>query len=221
MPETDAEAVGEIVVDQVTLGAHTLRMAKPKEPGRLLDLESVAQAYDRDQYMPYWAALWPVAKHLGREILSVPWKPGLRAIELGCGLALPGLAAAKAGMAVTFSDYDATALRFAERSAQLNGITDYRLLTLDWRDPPPERYDVIIGSDLTYEERNVAPLVALFVAMLAEGGLIMLADQDRKYAGLLTETLGAHGFVWRAVSFPATPDAGYEVAGTVYWIRRA
>lgn len=221
MPETDAKEVGEIVVDHITLGAHTLQMAKPKEPGKLLDLETVAQAYDRDEYMPYWAALWPVAKHLGREILAMPWRPGLRAIELGCGLALPGLAAAKAGMEVTFSDYDATALRFAERSAQLNGITNYKLLMLDWRDPPPEQYDVIIASDLTYEERNIEPLVALFGKMLADGGMVLLADQDRRYATLLTATLGKHGFIYRTASFAATPDAGYEVSGTVYWIRRA
>src|SRR5689334_16345957 len=104
MPETDPEAIGPTTVDIVRLGDHVLKLARPKEPGRLLDLETVAQAYDKDEYMPYWAALWPVAKWLGRDILSMTWPKGTRALELGCGLGLPGLAALKAGMHVTFSD---------------------------------------------------------------------------------------------------------------------
>src|SRR5689334_16345956 len=80
MPETHPEAIGPTTVDIVRLRDYVLKLARPKEPGRLLDLETVAQAYDKDEYRPYWAALWPVAKWLGRDILSMTWPKGTRAL---------------------------------------------------------------------------------------------------------------------------------------------
>ena len=42
-----------------------------------------------------------------------------RALEVGCGLGLPGIVALSMGLQVTFSDYDACALRFAADEARL------------------------------------------------------------------------------------------------------
>lgn len=220
MPEMAAGDVGPVTIETLRFGRHELKLARPAKPEQLLDLATVSDAYEKDEYMPYWAALWPVAKHLAREILEQTWPSGLRGLELGCGLGLPGVAALKAGIAVTFSDYDATALRFAAESARLNGCPDFKLLMLDWRDPPPETYDVIIASDLTYEERNIEPLVALFKRVLAEDGVVLLADQNRRFADLLTRTLTKNGFVYEAAAFAPSPEDGYEVPGTVYRIRR-
>jgi len=215
MPETDPQAIGPVVVETLRLGRHELRLARPAAPERLLDLGEVADAYDADEYMPYWATLWPVARYLAEVILEEPWaRPGMSAIELGCGLGLPGVAALKAGLAVTFSDYDATALKFSAESARLNGLTAAGLVALDWRCPLATRFDVILGSDLIYEARNLAPVIALFEAMLAPGGLVLLADQNRANAESFKEALTRAGFVYKLRAF-----AG-EVPGTVYWIRR-
>lgn len=220
MPETPLGNVGPVIVETLKFGAFTMQVTRPAEPELLLDLEEVAQAYDKDQYMPYWAAIWPVCKHLAREIRETPWKPGLKALEVGCGLGIPGIAALQAGLHVTFSDYDATALKFAAESARGNGLHDFRLLLLDWRSPPSETYDVIIGSDVVYEERNIEPLVALFKKVLAPGGVAMLADQNRPHADLLTSTLRREGFVSLTKDCIAMPEQGYDVAGRLYWVRR-
>ena len=133
-------------------------------------------AFEEDEYMPYWADLWPAARMLAKVILRETWTPGTQALEIGCGLGLPGIAALSRGLQVTFSDYDACALQFAADNARLNGYQEFGLLHLDWRHPPASlKSPVILASDLIYELRNVVPLVEFIKKVLASGRR-MLAD---------------------------------------------
>jgi len=93
-------------------------------------------------------------------------------------------------------------------------------LLLDWRTPLPETFDLILASDVIYEQRNVAPLVASFSAMLSAGGSIILADQNRPHADELRDELSKSGFAWIAKSIPIDPSQGREVSGTLYQITR-
>jgi predicted nicotinamide N-methyase len=118
--------------------------------------------------------------------MGEPWANGsepLRVLEVGCGLGLAGCAGLARGLNVTFSDVDITALAFAERNAWLNGFNGFRALPLDIRSPRDiGRLDVLIGSDLMYEERLVDPLIALIDAVLEPGGVCLIADPDRRPA---------------------------------------
>ncbi len=58
--------------------------------------------------------------------------PGRRMLEVGCGLGMTGVAALSQGIHVVFSDYDATALRFAAANALEHGFRDFELLPLNW-----------------------------------------------------------------------------------------
>src|SRR5262249_48349651 len=67
---------------------------------------------------PYWAHLWSGALVLAA---AVPEDPG-SVVELGCGLGLPGLVAARRGARVTFVDRAPAALAFVRASAALNRV---------------------------------------------------------------------------------------------------
>ena len=218
MPETSDGDVGPITVETLTLAGRELKLARPASPERLLDLEKVAEAYKHDEYMPYWAMLWPVAKYLASSILTERFPPGKRAIELGCGLGLPGVAGLMAGLDVTFTDYDASALRFSAENAKLNGFPRVRTLAVDWREPPAERFDVVLGSDLIYEARNVEPLVAAIKRLLVKGGIALIADQNRQYAEKFRTALLHEGFEFEPTEFKADKVNGLDVSGTVYKI---
>jgi predicted nicotinamide N-methyase len=219
LPETPQEAVGPVVEDAVIIEGHTYRIRRPGEPDKLLDHPAVLAAFAKDEYMPYWTDLWPAARMLVKVLLHEPWPAGTEILELGCGLGLPGIVALQRGWRVTFSDYDATALRFAAVNARLNGGADFRLLRLDWRHPPAVTYPVILASDLIYEERNVAPLVGVLEAMLAADGVCLLTDQDRKPAPLLRQTLQERGFTFTTQMLRAG-QPGLRVKGTLYRIRK-
>ena len=133
-------------------------------------------------------------------MLREPWSaPGLHALEIGCGLGLPGLAALAHGLRVTFSDYDATALRFVAESARANGFTDFDLLPMDWRWPPEGmQVPVLLAADVAYDVQMFAPLAALIRKLLAPDGVCLMANGDRVQVPVLGETLTAHGMTWES-----------------------
>src|SRR5512137_971911 len=84
---------------------------------RVADLEhhvdrTALLAGDDPPEPPYWAHLWS-----GAVVLAAAIPAGVRSVvELGCGLGLPGLVAARRGARVTFVDRAAVALAFVRAS---------------------------------------------------------------------------------------------------------
>src|ERR1043165_7935883 len=158
-PEAVLGQLGPIIHEKVIVEDHAYWIAHPGESDRLLKHPAVHDAFVRDEYMPYWADLWPASRMLAKAILHESWAAGTVALEVGCGLGLPGVVALSVGLRVIFSDYDACALRFASDNARLNGFDQFETLQLDWRSPPDDlRVPIILASDVVYELRNVAPL---------------------------------------------------------------
>src|SRR5262245_33665457 len=195
MPETPPEAVLETVHDHVLIEDRDFLIERPAASDKLLTHPAVRAAFAADEYLPYWADLWPAARMLAKAVLNEPWPTGLTALEVGCGLGLPGVAALARGLRVIFSDYDATAIRFAADHARLNGFNSFVELAFDWRGPPADlRADVVLASDLTYEARHVEPLVALVERVLNPGGMCLWTDQDRPPAAALKAELARLGW---------------------------
>lgn len=168
-----------------------LSLRVPDNPYALLDLPAVERAFNEDEYMPYWAHLWPAGFMLGQWLIGqarasessprqadipLPPKP---ALEIGCGLAVSGLLAARLGYRVTLSDYDVDALDFARRNAKANGLS-VRVLELDWRVPPAARFPLILAADVLYEQRSHAPVLELLRLSLSSGGLAAICDPCRE-----------------------------------------
>lgn len=219
LPETPVDALGPTVYDQVDLGGHIFKIGRPDESDRLLEHAAVRSTFAVDEYLPYWADLWPAARMLAKVIVRETWPPGLDAFEVGCGLGLPGIAALSVGMRVTFSDCDATALRFAADNARLNGHHDFKLMQLDWRLPPMDlRVPLILASDLLYELRNVDPLVEFIRRVLLPGGLCLMTDQDRVPSYTFREALTAAGLSFTTQHLKAGAPGAKRVKGTLYRI---
>jgi predicted nicotinamide N-methyase len=219
MPETPREALGPLIRDTVIVEERTFIVNRPGESDRLLDHPSVHAAFAADEYIPYWADLWPAARMLAKAILRETWTPGRRALEVGCGLGLPGLTALSVGLHVTFSDYDSTALHFAAENARANGLREFDTLQMDWRYPPDGlQFPIILASDLIYEMRNVAPLVALIKKMLEPDGVCLLTDQDRVPSHVLRDTLAAEGLPFTTKVMRAGEPGGRRLKGTLYRI---
>jgi predicted nicotinamide N-methyase len=136
----------------VRVGEVELSLLRPLSPDALLDEE----AFARNEFLPYWAELWPAASALAA---ALPDMAGLRVVELGCGLGLPSLVAAAGGAEVTASDWAEEAVELLRENAARNGLV-LRVEVRDWREPWPERFDVALAADVLYERRNVEPLLA-------------------------------------------------------------
>ena len=218
-PDVVLDKLGPILRETVIVEGRTFLIDHPGESDRLAKHPAVRAAFECDEYIPYWADLWPASRMLAKAILGEPWTPGTEALELGCGLGLPGIVAMSLGLRVTFSDYDAYALRFAADNARLNGCDGFRTLQLDWRAPPDDlKVPVLLAADLVYELRNVAPLVACIKKLLAPGGLCLLTDVDRVPAAALKEVLHAEGLPYTTKMMRAGEPGGLRSKGTLYRI---
>ena len=146
-----------------------------------------------------------------------------RALEIGCGLGLAGLVAMARGMRVQFSDYDRTPLEFVARSAAENRFDGDRFMTrlLDWRNLPDERFPVILGADVIYEVRLVPLVAGVLAAMLAPGGVGLIASPYRVAAEAFPAVVGSHGLACQAQPATATTEDGRPVAGTIYRVTRS
>lgn len=167
---------------EYSLNEYTLKLTLPDRPDALLEDSEVLAANDRDDYMPYWAYLWPAAIHMSKAVLKADWPAGTRVLELGCGVGLVGVAARVKGCQVVMTDYDGKSVAVAQHNARLNGFEDVETRELDWRTPPNESYAVILGCDLLYEKRNLLPILDLLELMLEPGGTCWLADGGRSVA---------------------------------------
>jgi predicted nicotinamide N-methyase len=213
--------LGPLTRETVFVEDRTFFICRPEYSDGLLDHPDVHAAFDADEYMPYWADLWPAARMLAKAVLHEAWTPGIEALEVGCGLGLPGVVALARGLRVIFTDYDPCALRFAADNARFNGFEDFRTLQLDWRNPPADwRVPVILGSDLIYELRNVEPLVAFVKQVLAPAGVCLLTDQDRIPSHAFKATLDSQGLAYTTKTMHAGEPGGRRLKGTLYRITR-
>jgi predicted nicotinamide N-methyase len=184
--------VTELREDLVTVGARELRVVRPSDAAELIDEEE----FERDEFLPYWAELWPSAVALAAAV-ATRGVGGLRVLELGCGLGLPSIVAAVDGARrVLATDWSREALDFAARNAELNGArVDTELV--DWREPRDLGvWDLVLCSDLLYEERNVEPLLALLPRLTRE---VLLAEPGRPYAQPFLERAAAE---WAVEELP-------------------
>src|SRR5206468_4437622 len=100
LPLTPPDAIPGTIRERVILGRTTFLIDRPENSDDMLDHPVIRAAFERDEYMPYWADLWPSARMLAKAILAETWPPGLTALEVGCGLGLPGIAALAQGLRV-------------------------------------------------------------------------------------------------------------------------
>ncbi len=166
----------ELVEEHVLVGEVELSLLRPRNPEALLDEEAFAD----DEFLPYWAELWPAGLALAE---ALPARlDGMRVIELGCGLGMPSLVAAARGAQVTAVDWAAEAIALLHTNAAANGLAVVAQVR-DWRELGGGDYDLALAADVLYEERNVEPLAEL-LPRLAPETLLALAGRPNEAAFL-------------------------------------
>jgi predicted nicotinamide N-methyase len=161
----------------VDLPSGRLRIWQPAESAELPDSGGVEWA----PVVPYWSVLWRSGVALAREVDGAPLD-GLRVVELGCGLGVPSIAAARAGAAALATDAAGEALALVSRSAADNGV-EVETTAVDWSRPRPilERapFDLALAADVLYERASAAVLLELLPRLAPEA---WVADPGRPAA---------------------------------------
>ena len=167
----------DLVEEVVPLHGRDLRVLRPRDAESLLDEE----AFAHQEFLPYWAELWPSSRALAAAISGRALR-GARTLELGCGLGLPSIAAALAGGRVLATDWSPEAVELTRANAERNDAA-LETLVCSWTAPAPllERapWDLVLASDVLYEPRNGDALLSLLPRLTPE---VWLADPGRKPA---------------------------------------
>ena len=157
----------DLVEESVPLRGAALDVLRPRDAEALLD----ERAFEHEEFLPYWAELWPSGVALARRVAARALK-GARVLELGCGLGLPSLAAALAGGRVLATDWSPQAIELLRDNAERNDAElELEIARLGAPEALIERapWDLVLGADLLYERRNVAPLLDLVPRLLDRG----------------------------------------------------
>lgn len=180
---------------EVTVGRRRFVLTTAEDIEQLINGIS-EEEFRVDERLPYWAELWHSALALAGHLAEVPARiEQRRVLEIGCGLALPGIVAASMGARVTLGDFEPLALKAAELNLLRNipgAEADIRLM--DFRDAPDEQWPLILAADVIYEKRFVEPLAAFLDRALEPEGEIFLAEPNRLIAVPFFEALTSRGF---------------------------
>jgi len=145
---------------------------------------------------PYGVTLWPSAIALAHD-LAARGKSlrGKRVLELGAGTGLPGIVAATFGARVVQTDYNEQALELCRQNGAANGCADIEYRRADWTAwTDTAQYDLLIGADVLYAERQHAGLRRIFQSNVAPAGSIILADPFRSASLRMLEALESEGW---------------------------
>ena len=130
-----------------------------------------------------------------------PWPVGRssgvsgRVLEIGCGIGLPSLVAARGGADVVSTDWaeDAIALLRAQRGGATASSSDARVW--DWRGDPAALggpFDLVLAADVLYEARNHAPLLRVLPGLVAPRPALARRPRPSDRRAIRGRTWGGH-----------------------------
>lgn len=160
------------------------------------DADAMQRLHHTLERRPHGYLLWESSIVMAMQLAqAAPEVAGKRVLELGAGVGLPGLVAQSLGAQVWQTDLLPGALALAAHNAQQNqipGIEHFCADWLQWRHNA--RYDLILGSEITYEEALHYYLERILHRNLAPGGMVWLTDPGRPQSLTFVTQLEEHGW---------------------------
>jgi predicted nicotinamide N-methyase len=171
-------ALLDVTVQRVRVPGGDVFLVRPADWEQLRHEEGAA-----GRPVPYWATPWPSGAVLAGALADDPPPRGARVLELGCGLALPSIVAARARADVFATDGAEDAVAFAAHSLALNDLGG-EVARVDWAEQGEALaargpWDLVLAADVLYLKANVEAALDLVPRLVAPGGEVRLADPRR------------------------------------------
>lgn len=144
---------------------------------------------------PLFGVIWPSSLVLAHYILHYQTE-SKRILEVGCGMALTSLLLNKQLADITATDYHPEAAKFLKRNTLLNDDRDIAFEQVNWanKDDQLGLFDLIIGSDLLYEDEHI-DLLACFIERHSNVRCdVVLVDPGRGRKNKLRRRMSEFGF---------------------------
>lgn len=144
---------------------------------------------------PIFGVIWPSSLVLAHYIFDHD-TTSKRILEVGCGMALSSLLLNKQGADITATDYHPEAKTFLQRNALLNDGEPIPYEQVDWANKEDNLglFDMIIGSDLLYEDEHIELLANFIEAHSKPACEVIIVDPRRGRKNKLSARMIEFGF---------------------------
>ncbi len=144
---------------------------------------------------PYFGQIWSASRTLATAIVNMDLS-GKRSLEVGCGLALPSLVAAKKGAKCTAVDIHPDVHEFIQETLIRNKLgASLEFQQTNWREyTAPEPFDLILGSDILYENQHPDDIIHFLQRNLKGSGQAIIVDPCRWHHQEFAKKLESKGF---------------------------
>jgi predicted nicotinamide N-methyase len=156
-----------------------LHFYHPSNADELLQSITDEQAL-KDQYQPYWMEHWPASEVFFTYLSKKPLNNSLRILEIGCGLGTLSVTLHAAHQKVFSIDIAPDACIFCHSNIVLNKFNP-RVLCGDMNFLPIKgHFDLIIASDILYEERMDRIVLECLNTLMSNHSRAWIADPCRR-----------------------------------------
>lgn len=165
----------------IEFGDTDIHLRTLRDKQEFLDAEGIAEKLGiSSAQWSLFGVVWPsseVLAHLMSDFLI----KDKRILEIGCGIGLTSLMLNQRDADITATDYHPEVEGFLKHNAALNEDTEIPFVRTGWADELTElgKFDLIIGSDLLYEDEH-ADLLSQFINQHAKAGCeVIIVDPGR------------------------------------------
>lgn len=144
---------------------------------------------------PIFGVIWPSSLVLAH-FMSDYETTSKRVLEVGCGMALSSLLLNKRHADITATDYHPESHKFLNRNTTLNGDERIPFEQTDWASNNDNLglFDLIIGSDLLYEDEHIELLSTFINTHALPACEIIIVDPGRGRKNKLISRMNHFGF---------------------------
>jgi len=156
---------------------------------------------------PIFGIVWPSSLVLAHHMIKHDIG-SRRVLEIGCGTALSSLLLNMQNVDITATDYHPEAEYFLNRNTKLNGSSAIPFERTGWADNDDSlgRFDLIIGSDLLYEDEHTELLTGFIREHSNPKCEIIIVDPGRGRKNKFAKKLLEFGYI---SSFSKPENTGY------------
>lgn len=180
----------------VEFGKIDIHLCTLRDKQEFYDPEGIAEKLGIGSAIwPLFGIIWPSSLVLAHFIDDYE-TDSKRILEVGCGMALSSLLLNKQCADITATDYHPESNKFLQRNALLNKDKAIAFERVDWADKNDNLglYDLIIGSDILYEDNHIELLANFIEAHAKPTCEVIIVDPGRGRKNKLSSRMIEFGF---------------------------
>ena len=169
-----------IEFDKIDIHLHSLR-----DKQQFFDPDGVAENLGISSSLwPIFGVIWPSSLVMSHFLLDYNYHDK-RILEVGCGIGLASLLLNHLHADITATDFHPAVEGFLDKNVLLNDDGKIPFVLSDWREINTELglFDLILGSDLLYEDEHALLLAAFMERHANKHCKIIIVDPSRGRLG--------------------------------------